>query len=82
MKVLIVEDEKIAADRLEIMLKEIDSDIDIEGKIDSVEESVRWLNQHTVDLIFFRHSIVGWDQFQYFRANRPENPGHLHNRLR
>jgi DNA-binding LytR/AlgR family response regulator len=45
MKVLIIEDELPAQAKLEMMLKEIDSAINIVGKIGSVKETIRWL-QH------------------------------------
>jgi len=52
MNILIVEDEKIAANNLEKMLHQIDINIIIQNKTDSIEESVKWLSHNTVDLIF------------------------------
>ncbi|HZK96526.1 MAG TPA: LytTR family DNA-binding domain-containing protein [Prolixibacteraceae bacterium] len=53
MKIVIVEDEDFAARRLENMISEYDSSIEILTKLQSVSESVAWLknNQHP-DLIF------------------------------
>jgi len=53
MKTIIIEDEEFAARRLENMIREYDSSIEIVAKLQSVRESVEWLknNQHP-DLIF------------------------------
>lgn len=52
MNVLIIEDESIAARRLEEMLTEIDMECDVLAKLGSVKESVKWLSNHEADLIF------------------------------
>lgn len=53
MKTIIIEDEDFAARRLENMIRECDSTLEIQAKLQSVKESVRWLksNPHP-DLIF------------------------------
>ena len=51
-KVLIVEDEQHAATKLERQLHKIDSNIQILAKLDSVDTTVKWLQQNSVDLIF------------------------------
>ena len=53
MKTIIIEDEQLAARRLENMVKTIDPSIDIVAKLESVSDSVEWLreNEHP-DLIF------------------------------
>ena len=53
MKIVIVEDEDFAARRLENMISEYDSSIEIVAKLQSVRESVAWLkNNPHPDLIF------------------------------
>jgi DNA-binding LytR/AlgR family response regulator len=53
MNVLIIEDEQLAARRLEKMILDYDSDIQILAKLESVEESVEWFQSHPhPDLIF------------------------------
>jgi len=52
MNVLIVEDEAIAANNLEKLLFKIDPGIVVKAKVESINESVRWLQNHSVDLIF------------------------------
>lgn len=53
MKALIVEDEKLAANRLINMLVELDETIDVLDVLDSIESSVAYLRDHPApDLIF------------------------------
>jgi DNA-binding LytR/AlgR family response regulator len=53
MKVLIIEDEQLAARRLEKMILDYDPAIQVLGKLESVEESVEWFrSQVHPDLIF------------------------------
>ena len=52
MNVVIIEDEKLAADRLEALLRDIDPGMEISARLMSVEASVDWLQKHTPDLIF------------------------------
>ncbi len=53
MKIVIIEDEAFAARRLENMVKEYDSSIEILAKLESAKESIAWFksNPHP-DLIF------------------------------
>ena len=59
MKVIIIEDEKPAARRLDRMVKEIG--LNPVAMLHSVEESINWFhnNEHP-DFNFFRYSIIGW----------------------
>lgn len=53
MKVILIEDEEFAARRLEAMIMQADSRIEIVAKLESVKESVKWLKNNThPDLIF------------------------------
>ena len=52
MQVVIIEDEKIAADYLEKCILEFNPDYKVVKKLDSVEASVNWLSDHTADLLF------------------------------
>ncbi len=53
MKTVIIEDEVFAARRLENMIKEIDSSIEIVANLESVKESVEWFRSNEQpDLIF------------------------------
>jgi response regulator of citrate/malate metabolism len=58
MQVIIIEDEEFAARRLERMILEIDPDIQIVAKLESVAESVKWFKSHdTPDLIFMDNHL-------------------------
>lgn len=66
MNVLIVEDESLAAEKLELMLKEIDSSINVLAKCGSIKESVKWLMEHTADLIFLDIQLSDGISFSIF----------------
>jgi len=53
MNVLIIEDEQLAARRLESMVLAYDPEIKVMAKLESVEDSVEWFKNNThPDLIF------------------------------
>ena len=67
MKVLIVEDESAAADNLQEMLHEIDPTIEVLGNTESVQQTMRWLQQNVMpDLIFMEKSLIRYvkEEFQ------------------
>jgi DNA-binding LytR/AlgR family response regulator len=67
MKVIIIEDEKPSARRLQRMLKSID--IDAEQMLHSVEESIDWFNNNThPDLIFLDIQLSDGLSFEIFEA--------------
>jgi len=67
MKVVIIEDEAPAFRRLQKILEEIDPEIDIIEVIDSVEESVKWFNNHNQpDLIFMDIQLSDGLSFEIF----------------
>jgi two-component system, LytTR family, response regulator LytT len=66
MNVLIIEDESLAADKLEKMLTDIDPSIKIVAKTGSITESARWLMQHTPDLIFLDIQLSDGISFSIF----------------
>jgi len=68
MNVVIIEDERLAADRLEELLKEIDSSIAVSARLVSVEQSVAWLRAHTPDLIFLDIYLSDGLSFSIFDA--------------
>ena len=53
MKVLLVEDESMAAKRLVTLLEKIDPQIEVLAKLDSVKRAVAWLKENEADLLFF-----------------------------
>jgi DNA-binding LytR/AlgR family response regulator len=66
MNVLIIEDESLAADRLEYMLKEIDPSIKVLAKPGSIKESVKWLFNNSADLIFLDIQLSDGISFSIF----------------
>ena len=53
MKIIIIEDEKLSADHLELLLKKIDPEIEVLARIDSVKNSVQFLQEHSVAELLF-----------------------------
>lgn len=69
MKVVIVEDEVPAAEKLERYLAKYDAGIQVMAKLDSIETAVSWLrdNQESIDLIFMDIQLVDGLSFQIFQ---------------
>jgi two-component system LytT family response regulator len=69
LNVLIIEDETPAAEKLERYLERYDASIRVHAKLESVSESVRWLEEHqdTVDLIFMDIQLHDGKSFEIFR---------------
>ncbi len=69
MRVLIIEDETLAAEKLEKMLFNIDSAIEIAGKLQSVLEAINWFSSHPdPDLIFMDIQLDDGVCFEIFDA--------------
>jgi DNA-binding LytR/AlgR family response regulator len=67
MKVLIIEDEKPAANNLIRLLQQEIPDLVVEGPLGSVKESVEWLSQHPhPDLIFLDINLTDGPSFEIF----------------
>lgn len=74
MKVLIVEDESFAADRLEELLQQLEPDYRVVGRTTSVKESVEWLSEQQVDLIFLDIQLSDGLSFSIFEQVRVSTP--------
>lgn len=75
MRVLIVEDETLAAEKLESMLLQLDPAIAIAGKLQSVLETINWLNENpSPDLIFMDIQLDDGICFEIFDTVRIETP--------
>lgn len=74
MKVLIIEDETIASDRLENILNEISPDIEVLAKLGSIKESVQWLLINTADLIFLDIQLSDGLSFSIFEQVEVKTP--------
>lgn len=67
MKVLIIEDEEFAARRLERMINEIDPEIQIVAKLESVADSIDWFREMAQpDLIFMDIHLEDNSSFAIF----------------
>ena len=74
MKTIIIEDEKLAADNLEIMLHELDPTIQVLAKIESVRNAVKWLSSNTCDLIFLDIQLSDGNSFSIFEQTEVKTP--------
>ncbi|MCK4663882.1 MAG: response regulator transcription factor [Bacteroidales bacterium] len=75
-KVLIIEDEIPAAEKLELLLHRYDADIEIIDIITSVEKSIEWLkqNENKIDLIFIDIQLTDGISFDIFKAVEVKKP--------
>jgi two-component system response regulator LytT len=71
MEVLIAEDEKLLARRLQTMLEEIDGNIHVKGFTGSVKDTLKWLSENgQPDLIFMDIELADGQCFEIFeKAN-------------
>jgi DNA-binding LytR/AlgR family response regulator len=66
MNVLIVEDEKLAADELEELIYQYNPSIKVVAKLESVQATVDWLSEFSVDLIFLDIHLSDDNSFTIF----------------
>ena len=67
MRILIIEDETPAADRLKKMIQEFESGAEITSNLVSIASAVKWLKENpTPDLIFMDIHLSDGDSFQIF----------------
>lgn len=68
MKILIIEDEQPAAEKLERYIRRYDPDMDVIEKLESVEKSVAWLKEHQgeIDLLFLDIQLTDGLSFEIF----------------
>lgn len=74
MKTVIIEDEKLAAERLEEFIQEVDPTIEILAKLTSVESSIEWLKHNKPDLIFLDIQLEDGLSFSIFNKVVVDNP--------
>ena len=75
MRVVIVEDEIIAAQTLSRLVREIRADLEIATVLQSVEESVEWFSQHPApDLVFMDIHLADGSSFGIFDQVRIDCP--------
>jgi DNA-binding LytR/AlgR family response regulator len=75
MKVIIVEDEKPASERLKTLLKEYDPGLEIQATLESIDETVQYLKQHSPpDIMLLDIHLADGHSFEIFNQinyNRP-----------
>lgn len=74
MKVLIVEDEKFAQQKMTELLQELEPGVEISAVMDSVENSVSWLATNSVDLILMDIHLsddISFSIFEKIDINTP-----------
>ncbi len=75
MKILILEDESLAADRIIKMLAQIDPEIEIVGEVKSIEEGTNWFkNNESPDLIISDIRLLDGLSFELFKKLEIETP--------
>lgn len=75
MRVLIVEDEPAAAERLERMIKEATDPIEITGMLDSIEGVIDWYTRNAApDLLFMDIQLADGECFEIFRHINIDRP--------
>jgi two-component system, LytTR family, response regulator len=76
MKVIIVEDEVPAAEKLERYLQKYDRAIEVLARFDAVSTAVPWLkdNQQAIDLIFMDIQLIDGLSFQIFQQVQVRKP--------
>lgn len=73
-KVLIIEDEKLAAKKLKMLLQQLDAGFEVLDIIPSVEKAVHWLSNYTADLIFLDINLSDDVSFKIFERVEIETP--------
>ena len=67
MKALIIEDESIAAQALESLVKETDPEVEILAVIQTIEDSVAWFEENAMpDLVFMDIHLADGSSFAIF----------------
>jgi DNA-binding LytR/AlgR family response regulator len=68
MRILLIEDESLSARKLQRLLEDIDPSLVVEGALESIEASVRWLATHPQpDLIFMDIQLSDGLSFEIFK---------------
>jgi DNA-binding LytR/AlgR family response regulator len=72
---LLIEDERLAAEKLEALISQVDAQIDVVAKLESVADSINWLASNPApDLIFMDIQLDDGISFEIFDAVKVEAP--------
>jgi DNA-binding LytR/AlgR family response regulator len=82
MDVLIIEDELLAAERLQMLIKNYDPSINLVASLESIEESVQWFSTRPApDLVFADIHLSDGHCFEIFKKNKLSKTGDLYHCL-
>lgn len=75
MDILIVEDEQLASERLQLLLKNYDPKINVVGSVESIEETSEWLKYNKEpDLIMMDIHLSDGKSFEILKKNQIRKP--------
>ena len=75
MDIIIIEDEMLAAERLQALIKNYDSSINIVATLESIEESIQWLQvKPHPDLLFVDIHVSDGHSFEIFKKINLQKP--------
>lgn len=74
MRIVIIEDEDLAAESLEKMLLSAGYDLTIKKRLESVAQAVAWFKENTCDLIFSDIHLGDGESFEIFEALDIQTP--------
>ena len=74
MKVVIIEDEELAASKLERQLHKIDDNINVIAKLESVADAIVWFKSNSCDLIFLDIHLSDGVSFKIFESVKVKTP--------
>lgn len=74
MRVVIIEDEELAADTLHKMLMHLNPNIQVLAVLGTVEAAVAWLGKNTADLLFMDIHLGDGESFEIFQQVEVDSP--------
>jgi len=75
MKLVIIEDEPLAADRLQFLLKQYNPNVQVAATLESIEEAVKWFSHNPKpDLIFSDIQLSDGSAFEIFKRVKISSP--------
>lgn len=74
MRIIIVEDEELAAETLHKMLLHINPNIQVLAILATIEDAVKWLEKNTADLLFMDIHLGDGESFQIFQQVTVDSP--------
>ena len=73
-RVLIIEDEQLAAEKLQMLIGKIDPQMQVAAVLTTVSDSIRWLTGNTADLIFLDINLADDISFKIFDQVEVDTP--------